>query len=183
MRFYREFVRTVPDELTTLVNLMTAPPAPFLPEEWHGKKLVGLVGCYSGDPEEGMKALQPIRELGDPVADLVGPMPYVQMQSLLDALWPKGTSAYMKAGYLARARRPRDRDGGPLPPGRDLTGLGDPPPPLRRRDRPCRRRGDRLRRASGAVRAQHIAVDPRTGRHSTPTSTGRSGSTPTSSRR
>ena len=47
-----------------------------------------------------MKALQPIRDLGDPVADLVGPMPYVEMQSLLDALWPKGTQAYMKAGYF-----------------------------------------------------------------------------------
>jgi hypothetical protein len=47
-----------------------------------------------------MKALQPIRDLGDPVADLVGPMPYVQTQSLLDALWPKGTQAYMKAGYF-----------------------------------------------------------------------------------
>jgi hypothetical protein len=100
MRFYREFTRELPDELTTLVNLITAPPAPFLPEDWHGKKLVGMVGCYSGDPEEGMKALQPIRDLGDPVADLVGPMPYMQMQSLLDALWPKGTQAYMKAGYF-----------------------------------------------------------------------------------
>ncbi len=100
MRFYRDFARDLPDELTTLVNLITAPPAPFLPEDWHGKKLVGLVGCYSGDPEEGMKAMQPIRDLGDPVADLVGPMPYVQMQSLLDALWPKGTQAYMKAGYF-----------------------------------------------------------------------------------
>ena len=47
-----------------------------------------------------MKVMQPIRDLGDPVADLVGPMPYVQMQSLLDALWPKGTQAYMKAGYF-----------------------------------------------------------------------------------
>ena len=47
-----------------------------------------------------MKVLQPIRDLGDPVADLVGPMPYMQMQSLLDALWPKGTQAYMKAGYF-----------------------------------------------------------------------------------
>jgi FAD/FMN-containing dehydrogenase len=100
MRFYRDFAREVPDELSTLVNLITAPPAPFLPEDWHGKKLIGLVGCYSGDPAEGMKTLQPIRDLGDPVADLVGPMPYVQMQSLLDALWPKGTQAYMKAGYF-----------------------------------------------------------------------------------
>ena len=100
LRFYRDFVRDLPDELTTLANLLTAPPAPFLPEEWHGKKLVALIGCYSGDPEEGAKAMQPLRELGDPVADLVGPMPYVQMQGLIDALYPHGTNAYMKAGYL-----------------------------------------------------------------------------------
>jgi FAD/FMN-containing dehydrogenase len=100
MRFYRDFVRDVPDELTTLVNLLTAPPAPFLPEEWHGKKLVALIGCYSGDAGEGERAMQPLRELGDPVADLIGPMPYVGMQSLIDALWPRGTKAYMKAGYL-----------------------------------------------------------------------------------
>jgi FAD/FMN-containing dehydrogenase len=100
LRFYREFVADAPDELTTLVNLLTAPPAPFLPEEWHGKKLVAVIGCYSGDPDEGMKAMQPLRELGEPVADLIGPMPYVQMQSLIDALWPHGTKAYMKAGYL-----------------------------------------------------------------------------------
>jgi FAD/FMN-containing dehydrogenase len=100
LRFYREFVKDVPDELTTLANLLTAPPAPFLPEEWHGKKLVALIGCYAGDPEEGAKAMQPLRDLGDPVADLVGPMPYVQMQGLIDALYPRGTKAYMKAGYL-----------------------------------------------------------------------------------
>ncbi len=100
LRFYRDFVRDVPDELTTVANLLTAPPAPFLPEEWHGKKLVALIGCYSGDPEEGAKAMQPLRDLGDPVADLVGPMPYVQMQGLIDALYPHGTKAYMKAGYL-----------------------------------------------------------------------------------
>jgi FAD/FMN-containing dehydrogenase len=101
MRFYRDFVRKVPDELTTLVNLLTAPPAPFLPEEWHGKKLVALIGCYAGDPEEGARAMAPLSELGDPVADLIGPMPYVGMQSLIDALWPQGTKAYMKAGYLS----------------------------------------------------------------------------------
>ena len=100
MRFYRDFVREIPDELTTLVNLLTAPPAPFLPEEWHGKKLVALIGCYAGNPEEGAKAMAPMSELGDPVADLIGPMPYVGMQSLIDALWPRGTKAYMKAGYL-----------------------------------------------------------------------------------
>jgi hypothetical protein len=100
MRFYREFTRELGDELGTLVNLITGPPAPFIPEDWHGKKLIALVGCYSGDPDEGMKVMQPLRDLGDPVADLIGQMPYVQMQSLLDELWPKGTQAYMKAGYF-----------------------------------------------------------------------------------
>jgi len=100
MRFYRDFARDLPDELSTLVNLITAPPAPFIPTDWHGKKLIGLVGCYSGDAESGMKAMQPMRDLGNPVADLIGPMPYVQMQSLLDGLWPKGTQTYMKAGYF-----------------------------------------------------------------------------------
>jgi FAD/FMN-containing dehydrogenase len=100
LRFYREFVKGVPDELTTLANLLTAPPAPFLPEEWHGRKLIALIGCYSGSPEDGAKAMQPMRELGDPVADLIGEMPYVQMQGLIDALYPHGTKAYFKAGYM-----------------------------------------------------------------------------------
>ena len=44
--------------------------------------------------------MAPLRELGDPVADLMGPLPYTALQSLLDPLWPQGKNAYMKAGYL-----------------------------------------------------------------------------------
>jgi FAD/FMN-containing dehydrogenase len=99
--FFREFVEGVPDELTLLAIALTAPPAPFLPEEWHGKRLVALIGCYAGEVEAGLDAMQPMRELGDPVADLIGEMPYVDMQSLVDALYPRGTRAYMKAGYLS----------------------------------------------------------------------------------
>jgi FAD/FMN-containing dehydrogenase len=97
---YRELAPDFPDELTTLVNLLTAPPAPFLPEDWHGKKLIAVIGCYAGPSEEGLEAMQPLRELAEPVADLVGEMPYVQMQSLIDALYPHGTKAYMNAGYM-----------------------------------------------------------------------------------
>ncbi len=100
LRFYRGFADEAPDELTSLANLLTAPPAPFLPEEWHGKKLIALIGCYAGDVEEGAAAMRPLSELGDPVADLIGPMPYAQMQQLIDALWPQGIQTYMKAGYL-----------------------------------------------------------------------------------
>jgi FAD/FMN-containing dehydrogenase len=100
LRFYRDFVRELPDELTTLAILVWAPPAPFIPEEWHGKPLIGLMSCYAGSLEDGEKAVAPLRELGQPVADLMGPLPYTALQSLLDPLWPHGKHAYMKAGYV-----------------------------------------------------------------------------------
>jgi hypothetical protein len=100
LRFYREFTQGLPDEATTLLNLTTAPPAPFLPEEIHGKPVCVLVGVYAGPVAEGERVLAPMRELGDPVADLMGPIPYVAMQSLLDALYPAGGSNYFKAGFM-----------------------------------------------------------------------------------
>jgi FAD/FMN-containing dehydrogenase len=100
LQFYRDYVRGLGDETTTLINLLTAPPAPFIPEKWHGRKIVAFIGVHAGDLEEGMDALFPLRDLGDPIADLIGPMPYVGMQGLIDDLWAPGTKAYMKAGYL-----------------------------------------------------------------------------------
>ena len=100
LRFYRDWVQEAPDELTTLVNLLTAPPAPFLPEEWHGRPLVAIIGVHSGAVDEGERAMRPLRELGDPVADLMGPIPYVAMQSLIDPLWGPGAHSYFKAGWL-----------------------------------------------------------------------------------
>jgi FAD/FMN-containing dehydrogenase len=100
LRAYRGLVEEAPDELTTLANLLTAPPAPFLPEEWHGKPLVALIGMHSGSVEDGERAMRPLRELGEPVADLIGPMPYVAMQSLIDPLWGPGAHNYFKAGWL-----------------------------------------------------------------------------------
>lgn len=100
LRFYRDWVASAPDELTTMVSLLTAPPAPFLPEAWHGKRLIAILGVHSGALEEGERAVRPLREIGEPVADLLGPMPYVAMQSLLDPLWGPGASSYFKAGFL-----------------------------------------------------------------------------------
>jgi FAD/FMN-containing dehydrogenase len=100
LRFYRNWVDEAPDELTTVVNLLTAPPAPFIPEEWHGKPLVAIIGMHSGSLEDGERAVAPLRGLGDPVADLMGPIPYVAMQSLIDPLWGPGAHSYMKSGWL-----------------------------------------------------------------------------------
>jgi FAD/FMN-containing dehydrogenase len=100
LRAYREWAAHAPDDATTLVNLLTCPPAPFLPEEWHGRRLVAVIGMHVGSPDVAERDLQPLREIATPVADLFGPMPYVAMQSLIDPLWGPGAHSYMKAGYL-----------------------------------------------------------------------------------
>ena len=100
LRFYRDWVRELPDELTTLVDLMTAPPAPFLPEAVHGKPIVAVIAVHAGEPERGRALVQPLKDLGDPIADLIGVMPYTAMQSLLDALWTRGAHNYMRSAYV-----------------------------------------------------------------------------------
>ncbi|GHI04080.1 FAD-linked oxidase [Streptomyces cellostaticus] len=97
---WRELTRSMPDELTTLVNLTTAPPLPFLPEEVHGTRIVVLAGMYAGDPAAGEAAVGPLRTLGTPLADLMGPMPYTGMQSMLDPLWTAGAHNYFTSAFI-----------------------------------------------------------------------------------
>ncbi|MFF4232354.1 FAD-binding oxidoreductase [Streptomyces sp. NPDC001820] len=97
---WRDLTAEMPDELTTLVNLTTAPPLPFLPEEVHGTRVVVVAGMYSGTIEAGEAAVRPLRTLGTPIADLMGPMPYVGMQSLLDPLWTPGAHNYFTSAFI-----------------------------------------------------------------------------------
>jgi FAD/FMN-containing dehydrogenase len=65
-----------PEELSAIVNVMTAPPMPFLPAEYHGKPVVMALMAYSGDVDEGQRALAPFRELATPIVDMLRPMRY-----------------------------------------------------------------------------------------------------------
>ena len=95
---YRDLTESAPRELTALVALRRAPPAPFLPAKWHGKPIVGLVVCHSGaDPETD---LAPVRALGDPIVDLVTEKPYAEQQSMSDGMEPTGNHHYWKTEYL-----------------------------------------------------------------------------------
>jgi FAD/FMN-containing dehydrogenase len=68
-----------PDELSTIANVMPAPPMPFVPEQHHGKLVIlGLI-AYAGDTDAGEKALAPFRALAEPVVDMVRPMPYPEI--------------------------------------------------------------------------------------------------------
>ena len=100
LRFYRDWVRELPDEMTTLANLTTAPPAPFLPEESHGKPIVAVIAVHAGEPEQGRALVQPLKDLGDPIADLIDIIPYTAMQSLLDGLWARGAHNYMRSAFV-----------------------------------------------------------------------------------
>jgi FAD/FMN-containing dehydrogenase len=97
---FRAATADAPDELSMVVNLTTAPPAPFLPEEIHGKPVVAVLGMWSGRAEDGDTATRPFRELAPVVIDLFGPMPYVAMQSLLDPLYPRGLHNYFRSAFF-----------------------------------------------------------------------------------
>jgi FAD/FMN-containing dehydrogenase len=100
LRSYRDCLAGAPDELTTIVILTHAPPAPFLPEHLHGRPVVILAVCYAGDLAEGKAVLAPLRTLAEPLIDLIEPKPYVEHQGVLDAGVPHGLRYYWKSHYL-----------------------------------------------------------------------------------
>lgn len=102
LELYRTLAATAPPELTLVALMRPAPPAPWLPKEMHGKLIVAVLACHSGRPEEGEKAVAPIKAFGKPIGDVLVRRPYAQMQSLLDATQPKGRRYYWKSEYLPR---------------------------------------------------------------------------------
>jgi FAD/FMN-containing dehydrogenase len=100
LRFYRDFIGTAPDELTTIVVLRMAPPAPFLPPWVHGQPVVVIGACYAGSVEEGERVVAPLRRFGEPLVDLIRPTPYVSHQALFDPTAPHGLGYYWKSEYV-----------------------------------------------------------------------------------
>jgi len=105
LELYRTLAEAAPPELTLVAFMRPAPPAPWLPKEMHGKPIVAVLACYSGRPEEGEKAVAPLKAFGRPIGDVLVRRPYAQMQSLLDATQPKGRRYYWKSEYLLRIER------------------------------------------------------------------------------
>ena len=100
LRFLRDFVPEAPDELGITVALRLAPPMPFLPPDQYGKPVVGLVLVWAGDIAAGQKAIAPLRRIASPIADVVRPVPYLSVQSMLDAGAPHGMHYYWKSHRL-----------------------------------------------------------------------------------
>jgi FAD/FMN-containing dehydrogenase len=100
LRFWRDWARTHPDELTTMAAFVAAPPAPFVPADLQGTLVLGIALCYTGPHEEGEALVRPLRDLG-PAIDVVGPMPYAALQGMFDEGAKHGLHSYWKTDYLA----------------------------------------------------------------------------------
>ncbi|MBS0643820.1 MAG: FAD-binding oxidoreductase [Proteobacteria bacterium] len=94
LRFYRTFTASLADEAAVAATLVHAP-------DGSGTRLAAMVASHCGPLADGESALQPIKQFGAPVMDALGPIPYCQLNSMLDAGYPKGALNYWKSSFLA----------------------------------------------------------------------------------
>ncbi|HYM69702.1 MAG TPA: FAD-binding oxidoreductase [bacterium] len=100
LRFYNRWVATLPDEMTSMVAFITAPPLPFIPQALHGTPMVAVAVCYAGAVTDGERVAQPLTSFGPPAVAHVGPVPYTVLQGMFDASAPYGIHSYWKTHYV-----------------------------------------------------------------------------------
>lgn len=89
--------QAAPDELSTIANVMPAPPLPFIPAEQRGKLVIlGLTACL-GPLDRAERTVAPLRALAQPVVDMLRPMPYPELYPPEDAA--KGPAATTRMGF------------------------------------------------------------------------------------
>lgn len=97
MAAFAAAAEAAPDELSTIVYTLPAPPEPFIPEEYHGQIVMLAKMVYAGDIDEGMRVIEPFRHLAEPIVDMLGPMPYHEIY------WPApvdGTLFTLRSKFL-----------------------------------------------------------------------------------
>jgi FAD/FMN-containing dehydrogenase len=100
LALFREMTAKASDRLCCVLIMRKAPPLPVLPKEVHGTPVVGIAVCYSGPLAEGEAAVAPIKRFGTPLADTIGPKPFIAHQQFLDGGQPFGRRYYWKSEYL-----------------------------------------------------------------------------------
>ena len=101
LRFYRDWITDIPEELTTIVVHRMMPPLPVIPSDLHGKPVVAVIGCYAGPVEEGEKVIRPMKEFGSPILDLCTPKPFTAHQAMFDPSFPQGWWYYFRSCDIA----------------------------------------------------------------------------------
>lgn len=93
LTFYRDFTKSLPDELTVFAALAHAP-------DGSGAKIAAMAVCHVGPIEQAEADIAPLRAFGEPAMVEIGPMPYPVMNTLLDDAFPKGALNYWKANFV-----------------------------------------------------------------------------------
>jgi len=103
MRWYRELLPSLPEELSGFFALLTIPPAPPFPEQLWGRKVCGIVWCYTGPHDRAGEVLEPIKTFGSPLVAGLQPMPFSVLQGAFDELNPAGLQQYWRPTSSARS--------------------------------------------------------------------------------
>lgn len=97
IELYRDLTSKAPDELTCLLVLRKAPPAPWIPQEYHGQLIAGIAAHWTGAVSDGADAMTALKGFGRPVADTIAPKPFTAFQGFLDGGQPFGRRYYWKS--------------------------------------------------------------------------------------
>lgn len=103
LRRVRDYLREAPPEVFGGAIFMHAPPAPFVPAELRGAPALAVLAGYVGSVDDGAEALAPLKAIGDPVVDLIGPTTYVDLQAITDPGNPPGRRNYWRSELLTHA--------------------------------------------------------------------------------
>jgi len=127
MRWYRDLLPSLPEELNGWIGVLTIPPAAPFPEELWGRKACGIVWCYTGAHDVADEVLAPVREFGSPLLVGLAPMPFSVLQGAFDALYPAGLQWYWRADMFEQitdeAIAVHERFGAALPTGHSTMHL------------------------------------------------------------
>jgi FAD/FMN-containing dehydrogenase len=100
MRWYRELLPTLPEELNGWIGVLEIPSTAPFPEELWARKACVIVWCYTGRHDEADRVMQPVRDFGTPLLDGLAPMPFNVLQSMFDPLLPAGMQWYWRAAFF-----------------------------------------------------------------------------------
>jgi hypothetical protein len=97
MKAYRDFIKTAPEDISGFFGFLVVPPAPMFPEHLHLKTVCAIVWCCTASAEQTEAATKPMRSLGTPLVDQVGPAPFPVVQTIFDGLFVPGLQWYWRA--------------------------------------------------------------------------------------
>jgi len=104
---WQDYMNDAPEEFSCNAMFWSVPPDPSIPAEFHNKRALIFGGVHCGDLEEGLKIIQPLRELGTPMVDMSGPAPWSMVQTAFDPFFPTGGRYYyFKSSYLEKMDGP-----------------------------------------------------------------------------